>query len=269
MKKLILIIIISGLFISCYIADNNSDSGSITINLSETMKDSAANQKLVLKFFNAGEMSVNQTSSEISYLSAEYPDQVSVTGVLEYDVTGESGGSVTVTGIPSGRQLELLAEYKGEYSASSGNWHIEQAGLSDPFEVEEGGNTTIDLYIVDAKKGTIEANHYSGWDNPDYFRGYTPEDLAAYVNFDTPYSGQITTNSAPNQEDNGSGTGDGETITFTDAVLPGKQMRIMVSDNSTINEYDGEQIGISDTFEILPGQTKTLNLHYYYYTYGC
>ena len=262
MKKILLILIISTSFISCYIADNNSDTGSITFTLPGSMKaDAVVDQILKLRFFNEGEMLAfgNPMTAEIYYDKPDYPSPVPVTGQSEFSYTSlDSSGTVTVTGVPSEKPLQILAEYLVEsYVEGSGLWYIDRAGLSNSFTVNEGENTNVSIALFDAVYGSVTVNNDYEWSSC-YFRAYEPDDLDNFVTL----SGSTVTefNSEPTVFCENSGTIEG-TLLFQEAILPGKKIKLLISPTEFIDMED--TIGLSEEFELKPGEIRTITLNYY------
>ena len=256
MKKYFFLLIILNILISCYLADNsNNNSGSITFNLPDTIKASAPPALLQLKFFKEGEMLVSSDPS-ISYLS-DYPDQITVTGDLEFSITtGDYEGSTTVTGVPSEIGLQILAEYFEESNAGTENWDLTQAGLSETFTVTEGSNTNISLSLNDIKYGTVTVNNDEGW-STCYFRAYEPDDLDSFIYTEEGTAYRNPTEPVTLCEAEGSVSGN---LIFQDAILPGRKMKMLITNQSS---SDSDPVGLSEEFELRPGETKTISASYY------
>ena len=259
MKKILFIFIISVLFISCYIADNNgSDSGSITFKLPEAMKASTTEAKLRLRFFNDGDMDVLQGLS-IVYLT-DYPTPVSITGQNEFSYTTEDNGIATVTGVPSGRPLQILAEY---LDADDG-WAMSHAGRSASFTVPEGENTDIIVTLYPAVAGTGVTVNMDPFTSTSYIRIFDEDEFVGFLSIS---GSDITSFNAtyPTPVYQGTGSPSGSSFTFTEAILPGRKFRLIISENGLIDS-SASDVGVSGTFEVLPGLTKSVSVTYYTYT---
>ncbi len=260
MKKLLLIFIVSIFFISCYITDNNSGTGSITFDLPETMKASANVETILkLRFFNEGEMQVlpNFLSATISY-ATDYPTPVSVTGQSEFSYTSsDTSGSVTVTGVPSDKPLQILAECLIEsYEEGSGLWYIERAGLSNSFTLGEGENANVSIALLGAVYGSVTVNNDKGW-STCYFRAYEPDDLDSFIYTEEGTAYRNPTEPVTLCEAEGSVSGN---LIFQDAILPGRKMKMLITNQSS---SDSDPVGLSEEFELRPGETKTISASYY------
>ena len=265
-KKILSILIIITIFISCYLANSEKSSGTVSVKItSDIMKnpDPGYDYEVKIRFFPDGEMEVDQASS-ISYLTA-YPETVTP-GMISISVN-EDSGSLTIQDIPADIPLNLLAEFYDEYE-ESGIYYIGHAGLSDSFEVEAGENTQVSLDLVYAEEGTLTVDFS---DAPDYdlanygfvARFFEPAALDSYItisgdeiDFD-PYSFPEFDNYYPEF---------GSYPYNIEARFPGKKMVMLVSYQETAGY--GDYIGISDVFEVLPGRTLSVPVQYYYFIGG-
>ena len=199
--------------------------------------------------------------SGITYLSG-YPSAVSVSGIKEFDYfAGDNIGSVTISGIPSGVELEMLAEYLKEYSVGKEDWYIDYAGKSQPFTVETDENTAVSINLVDANNGTINQTlPSSGY---SYFLLVEENSFNSYVEI----SGTDITFDRNNDPDLVVVQETSATYPLElTAILPGRKMRIFARDFQW--NGGGTSVAVSDSFEVLPGQTVT-NTAINYYTFYC
>ena len=267
MKKLLLILLISSLFLSCYIEDTNSKSGTITFNLPVSKASAPGTITLKLKFFSSGDMKTTQTASEISY-DSDYPEQISVSGPLEFTYSNTvSGGTATITGVPSETELELLVEHFEEYSTPNEDWYINEAGLSFPFTVGEGENTNVSLMLKQAANASLSADLSGSFGSEVYFllldeyvfNNYV-EITGSGINFN-----RGITPTYIKMEEYFFGAPSPYPYQYTD-MLPGRKMKILARSSEYISA--GSDVAVSETFEILPGTTKT-NISFTNYTFYC
>ena len=265
-KKILLILLIITISISCYLVNTEKNSGTVSVKItSDIMKnpDPGYDYEVKIRFFPEGEMQVDQASS-ISYLTA-YPETVGP-GMISISVN-EDSGSQTIPDVPADRPLNLLAEFYGEHS-EFGIYYIYHAGLSDSFEVEAGENTQVSLDLVYAEGGTLTVDFSDAPEeelaNAGFVaRFFEPAALDSYItingdviDFD-PYTFPEFTNYYPEF---------GSYPYDIGGIFPGKKMVMLVS-YQEIAGY-GDYIGISDVFELMPGRTLSVPVQYYYFIGG-
>ncbi len=271
-KKILMLTIPLIFIISCYQQPENEAEGSVSVILkSDIMRDAPAGYdgELTLALYPAGSLDslVNQSTSEISYLG-DFPNPLMANPSVPF--IGRSG-QLSLLKVPVNRQLSMLVEHNGILYAGnpSGPYYLSYAAVSAPFTVAEGETIEVPITLVPTKYGSILVSKHTsfiGTDNIDRFKAYEPSAFAAYVNIDNPSTGMLTFNSDPGEIDSGLGsTGGGSTISFLEAILPGKRMRILVTDEITT---DNTTVGVTDTFEVQPGRTLSVPITYYYHS-GC
>ena len=253
MKKIIIILLISAALSSCYIKPETGY-GKAAVNIqTDIMKTPPPGYEaeLVLRLFNEGDFSVNQDVFGIEYLT-EYADTENINGRNSITIPVNGGtGQIELDEIPAEKPLNLLVEYYGDGVMDS--YYLAYAGLSDAFEVEDGGTVAIDVALSETVAGTLVVNKRTGFNGIDFMRGYTPEDMASYFYLDTPSAGEMMLNSSPEVYlfESTAPEDSAVSMTFTEDAIPGKKLRILVS-NSSLPPFYGEYYGISGEFEVLP-----------------
>lgn len=253
--------------ISCYLQPVNEAEGSVSVILkSDIMRDAPAGYdgELTLALYSAGSLDslVNQSESEISYLG-DFPNPLMANPSVPF--IGRAG-QLSLLKVPAERQLSLLVEHKGIlYEGNpSGPYYLSYAAVSAPFTVSDGGSVEVPITLVPTANGSISVVRDSAYTGTDYISLYEPEDLDMYININTPSTGNITFNAPPSTLNTGSDSAPtASTITFLNIALPGKKMKIMVTDDSP---PFFENVGISETFEVQPGRVLSVPLTYYYFT---
>ena len=271
-KKTLLLLLIFSLF-SCY-QSPVSDQGALSVIIDTDViriPPVRGETELVLRLFNSGEFKVDQDPvNGISYLS-DFPETVPVNGHDEITIPVDGdAGEILISGIPPGKQLNLLAEFYGE--GIDNPYYLAYAGLSSPFVLENSTPLKVSITILPTVKATIKVNKPTETDfaGEDFVSAYSPEDMASYINLNAPSEGRITFNSEPttkimvNEKSDDDSSPD--TMTFTSTAVAGKKMQIIVSDlvNTPILT-PGSYFGISDVFEVKPGVTVTVPVTYYYF----
>ena len=271
-KKALLLLLLLSLF-SCYQAPVSNQGALSVIIDTDVIKipPVRGDTELVLRLFNSGEFEVDPDSiNGISYLSG-FPETVAINNnkKISIPVDGDTG-QILISGIPGGKELNLLAEFYGEGIYNP--YYLAYAGLSSPFTVENSSPVQVSVTLLQTAKATIIVNkpEEADFTGEDFVSAYSPEDMASYINLNTPSEGKITFNREPTTKimvnENSIDDGSPDTMTFTGTAVAGKKMQIIVSDLvNTPVLTPGSYFGISDVFEVQPGVTVRIPVSYYYY----
>ena len=249
-----------------------SSGGSVSIRLqSDIMRDAPAGYdgELKLRFFADGVLDSlveysggGASPTVIAYLGA-FPSSLGVGGSSIITVPFNYGDSqLSVQNVPSDKKLNVFIEYYGDGTLDP--YYLAYAGLSDSFELSGGETAEVSVTLVETQPGTITVNNGSGFTGTCYMFVYEPTTFDSDINIDTPDPGTITFNSTSSYLDYYAGTESAGVITFPDAIMPGKKIKIVVTQYNSFNM--GVDHGLSDTFEVQPGRTLSVPVSYYLYT---
>ena len=265
-KNIIVILIFTALTFSCYQTPESS-SGSVSVNLdTSVMKDAPAgfDGELRLAVFDGGDLdSLIDISGEpeISYLG-DFPTPLLANNSVP--VTGRSG-LFSILNVPSDKPLTLLIEYDGGYwdPEDIPPYYHSYSGVSEEFEVEGGGTAEVTVTLIQTADGSIAVNK-GPLTTSAYFRVFADEDFGSFITISGSDIKELSTSTTiweSHYHDSDGGT----FFTSEQAILPGRKFRVIVSENSTIDNWSYPDVGISGTFEVQPGLTKSVSLTFYTY----
>ena len=270
MKRFYIIILIFSVFVfSCYQSpDTSSSTGSVSINLSAVTKAAEAagevyDGELRLAVYSDGALDsyIKQTPFNITYL-AELPSPLLANNSVPY--TGASG-VVTLLNVPADTKLNLFVEHYGAdyYINDIAQYYLSYAGKSESFEVGAGENTDVSVSLVETVYATeIIVTNKGTLTESANFRIISAEDYNQYISIS---GSTIDLTAFPTSYilDKGNGIV-GENLTYTgteEPLLPGKKLRLIISETPFIGS--GNDVGVSGTFELQPGLSKSLAVTYY------
>ena len=259
-KNIIIIPVLTVFLFSCYQAPESS-SGSVAVKLdSSVMRDAPAgfDGELRLAVFNAGDLdSLIDISGEpeISYLG-DFPTPLLANN--SFPVIGRSG-VLSLLNVPSDKPLTLLVEYDGGYwDPEDTPYYHSYSGVSGTFEVAGGGTAEVAVTLTPTADSTgVTVN--KGPLSSGYIRIYLDSEFDGFISL----SGSILsfgTEPSTYISEGTASSGDSEFI-YEDAILPGRKYRVIVSEDQGIE--GGADVGITDTFELLPGRSETISATYY------
>ena len=266
MKRFHIIILIFSVFVlSCYQSPDTSSTGSVSLNLSAVTKSvpSGYDGELRLAVYLDGELDsyISKQSvtgaPEISYL-AELPSPLLENNSIPY--TGTSG-NVSLLNVPAGVKLNLLVEHYGTENVNgSDQYFLNYSGVSDSFEVEAGENTNVSVSLLETALGTLNLDFSEKFST--LFCLLLDESVCnSYISIsgsEIRFDRDAAIDSLDLATDYSSPV---DPITFND-MLPGKKMKILVR-NQQYNDNKSD-VGVSEAFEMLPGQTlNSLKITYY------
>ncbi len=260
-RYLIFILIFSILIFSCYQAPETS-TGNITLNLyTSAAKDALPGYdgELRLAVFSGGILDsiIDDSGSEIRYLT-ELPDPLLANNAVP--INGREG-VVSLLNVPAGVQLNLLVEYDGPYYDGGGDYYHSFSGVSETFEVKGGESEEIAVTLIETAYGSVKVN--KGTLSSGYFRIFNSDDYDSFITISGSEIKQLNTSTTIIESHYG--TVSGSYIISNEAILPGRKFRLIVSQNSTIDNWSYPDVGISGTFELQPGLTKSVTVTYYTY----